>query len=405
MRPTVIVAFLASLPLSAQAEIIHVPGDYLTIQWAVDAAVNGDEVVVAAGTYEENVLIVGKAITVRSESGPMATALDWEDRAGFLIDDLEMGTVTIEGFTIQSARAYAIQLRGDGDEGQIRVIGNRLVDNGPDFGSVGVFSGSSHEIIGNVFIGNTSGAGSAIRIWASARIEDNIFTDNIATNGGGAVLVYGGPGPNPVVEIRNNRFVGNESDGSGGAISVSAGMVTIVENTFIGNHSTDFGGAILIGRTSGHRIEDNLFVGNSSGIGVEIAQVTIRGNTIVDTGPGHGISFFYLDPGGSVIEQNVVTGGSGAGIVVDDVETIVQCNVLFENAGGDLVGEGTFADNVFADPLFCDPGNGEYGVHSDSPCLPEGNPCGVLIGAFGKACGGSVPTIASSWGTVKAHFR
>ena len=32
---------------AAQAAVIHVPGDYLTIQEAIDAAFNGDEIVVA----------------------------------------------------------------------------------------------------------------------------------------------------------------------------------------------------------------------------------------------------------------------------------------------------------------------------------------------------------------------
>ena len=51
------------------ASTIHVPGDQPTIQAGVNAASNGDIVLVAPGTYYENIDIKGKAITVTSSGG------------------------------------------------------------------------------------------------------------------------------------------------------------------------------------------------------------------------------------------------------------------------------------------------------------------------------------------------
>ena len=50
------------------AVTINVPTDHAAIQGVIDAASNGDKVVVVPGTYVENIDFNGKAITLRSSS-------------------------------------------------------------------------------------------------------------------------------------------------------------------------------------------------------------------------------------------------------------------------------------------------------------------------------------------------
>ncbi len=54
-------------------KIIHVPEDYPTIQEGIEAAQDGNTVLVARGGYSENINLLGKAITLRSEEGPDVT--------------------------------------------------------------------------------------------------------------------------------------------------------------------------------------------------------------------------------------------------------------------------------------------------------------------------------------------
>src|SRR5258707_15677186 len=74
-----IVALTAILLSCASAHgqtIIQVPLNFPTIQSAMNAANNGDTVLVGPGTYVENINFNGKAITVTSFDGPSTTIID-----------------------------------------------------------------------------------------------------------------------------------------------------------------------------------------------------------------------------------------------------------------------------------------------------------------------------------------
>ncbi len=59
----------------AAADTLHVPGEYATIQAAIDAAVDGDEIQVAPGMYNEAIDFIGKAVRLYSADGPDVTMI------------------------------------------------------------------------------------------------------------------------------------------------------------------------------------------------------------------------------------------------------------------------------------------------------------------------------------------
>ena len=91
-------------PSAALGKTIHVPADQPTIQAGINAASNGDTVLVSTGTYYENINFNGKAITVTSASGPAATIIDGSKayNATVTFSSNETLSSVISGFTIQN---------------------------------------------------------------------------------------------------------------------------------------------------------------------------------------------------------------------------------------------------------------------------------------------------------------
>src|ERR1035438_8152332 len=92
------------IPPALAQKTIHIPTDQPTIQGGINAAVPGDTVLVAPGTYDENIDFKGKAITVSSSAGPATTIIDGGNVAGSAVvafKSQELRASILSGFTIQ----------------------------------------------------------------------------------------------------------------------------------------------------------------------------------------------------------------------------------------------------------------------------------------------------------------
>ena len=80
-----LIATAVLMHTSAFSRVLLVPEEYDTIQGAVNAAENGDTVLVHSGRYAENIVIADKSLSLLSEAGLNETILvDTEEASPYL---------------------------------------------------------------------------------------------------------------------------------------------------------------------------------------------------------------------------------------------------------------------------------------------------------------------------------
>ncbi|MEM7228398.1 MAG: choice-of-anchor Q domain-containing protein [Planctomycetota bacterium] len=289
------------LTASLHAETLHVPAQYSSIQAAINASADGDEVVVAPGVYNESVNLMGKGIVVRGAEGAEATTIDatgWNN-ACMRITSGEGADTVIEGFTFT------------GGTGDTSIWGTTT-------GGGISMSSSSPSIRDCVFRGNTAKKGGGMNMIGGApRIERCIFIDNFASGfgnfqaGGGAIGLY-----NSWAQIISCEFYANRAYVEGGAIVIQLGAPTIANGVFVGNRGVT-GGAILNG-ISDTTLVNCTFVGNIASQGAGIRNwsngspmdVTVENCIMWD----HSLPIQDVTGASSTLRHCLVEGGwSGAG--------------------------------------------------------------------------------------------
>jgi len=192
-----IVLIIAS---SGYAAVIRVPGNQLTIQAGIDAASDGDTVLVSNGTYtgegNKDLDFWGKAITVMSKNGPSNCIIDCEGEGiGCFFASGETEESVLSGFTIRDG-SWII---GGGIfcyESSPTIMNNIIEGNSFGFDGGGIFCIDSYAIIiNNIIFGNsTDGWGGGIYCDSSSPIIiNNTIFGNSADEGGGIYCYNSSP--------------------------------------------------------------------------------------------------------------------------------------------------------------------------------------------------------------------
>lgn len=364
------VLLLAAHPAdrAATQAVITVPADSPTIQGAIDAAADGDTVVVAPGTYYENVSFKGKAIEVRSAQGAAVTTIDGNSQDPVVQFGGEGPGSILRGFTIRHGAATT----------------------------------SSHSY-------TLDGGGISIHT-GSPKILDNIITDNAACDGGGGIYASFGA---PVIqgnEVSHNTQSGCSGGVGGGGIAVGgSGAAVVVHNTISDNFWGSAGGGITLFAAGNPVVEDNVIQRNTAygqGGGMWIvnrSDALIAQNLIVGNLAQAGAGVYWTVPSGArgpLVVNNTVAGDAGSSLVFSggfDAQTQVVNNIVAAGSGvglrcefmpplmshnnvssararaylcSDLTG---IDGNISADPQFVDPAAGNYHLRYGSPSVDAGD--------------------------------
>ena len=359
-----------------------------TIQEAVDAASDGDTVLVAAGEYRlTNQVSIAKAILLRSDLGREQTSIHgqddfggpkrclWISDPGATVDGFTLrngngtpeggGGVYLVGGTVKNCTIQSCYTWPEGPAGGVAMIGGMLSNCIVKFTPIGI----------------------AVSCSSGGLITDCQIVDNRFASANGGLYLTGS-------ELKNSIISWNRGFGSGAGVNAISSR--IVNCTITNNHSFVFGGGAYLDECemdrciiAGNRASQ--FQSSCHGGGIFATNSMIRNSLIVSnftsgSSLGGGV---YLQE--SRVLNCTVAGNqaSEAGGIYVESGSVWNSIAYFNSAPSDAnwfsPGGGSFhyccttpnpgpavLGNIVEDPQFLDRTNGNYRLGPTSPCIDAG---------------------------------
>ena len=294
---------------------INLPGPVATIQEALAVSRDGEQIVVAPGTYTANLQFCGANPTLRS------------------VNPLSSTTVAA---TILDGGGYGPVVSFRGTESSSCVLAGFTIQHG--------IAQSGGGICGGTF-----------EVRTHASIERNVIRYNLAEGTGGGVAFCAG-------SIQNNTITSNSATSDGGGLYACDG---VIQNNLVSlNRSIEDGGGM---DDCDGIIQNNLILANTasreggalSGCDGSILNNTVVGNTAAQEGGS-------LNHCLGIIRNCILWDNSGQIVYgeIRDSNTPSNCCIKGWTGGG--------SNNLSTSPLFVNAAAGNYRLQSGSPCRDAG---------------------------------
>ena len=356
----------------AGSTVVRVPQDYVTIQNAIDAATNGDTVLVSPGAYAGGLVISGKIITLgsryvlsRNPNDITQTTIDGGSPILEIQASAGPGT-TVRGLTFING-TYQIVNHARG----VNLVNDHFISGSGDQVS---FEGAGGWVW-NCTFDHAGDDGIDADGASNPTIEDNTITN--AANDGIEIRLHSYTGPTLQYVIRDNVISGSVEDGIQliDYPGVSSRTFRIERNILAGN-----GKAGLGCMANGASTEN--FAGAPLGEEVQVIGNTFSGNPYGMTG---GDSMLVVN--------NIFVGATGVGVHRVSGSSQVSYNDFWNNATAYDTSNVVLGTTLQQDPLL----DAKYYLKVGSPCIDAGAASFVWNGnpVFAPPYSGSAPDLGA----------